>query len=139
MMAKACLREACLAAGVTWKDSPGGQDTHGEFGTVQEWLANQDLRETVRDWLATSDRVPQLAAALTAGPAATVDPAALVTYARDALFDRVAEQASNDELLGEGLAERLAEGAVLPMFGMPSRVRDLFHGFGRDGTKSVSR
>ena len=31
------------------------------------------------------------------------------------------------ELIGDGLAERLAEGGVLPMFGMPSRVRARIH------------
>jgi len=36
---------------------------------------------------------------------------------------------SNPELSGVGVAEKLAEGAILPMYGMPSRTRLLYHGF----------
>ena len=139
VMAKECLRAAFIAAGITWNDSPPGTDTHGEFGTAQGWVDNQDLRARVRKWLATDDTVEAIAAAVTAGPRTGIDPQALVHYARFELADQLERQAINPELLGDGLAERLAEGAVLPMFGMPSRVRDLFHGMDRRGIKSVDR
>ena len=43
------------------------------------------------------------------------------------------------ELAGDGLAERLAEGAVLPMYGMPSRVRLLYHGLGNTDADTIDR
>ena len=139
MMAKECLRRAFEAAGVSWKDSPPGQDTHGEFGLAQTWLDDPDLRQAVESWLATTEQVDQVADALTSGPSTTVARQALIAYARTELIKDVVAQAANPELLGEGLAERLAEGAVLPMFGMPSRVRELFHGIEERGVKTVSR
>ena len=48
-------------------------------------------------------------------------------FARTRLYGTICEAASNAELAGDGLAERLAEGAVLPIYGMPSRSRLLFH------------
>ena len=46
---------------------------------------------------------------------------------RGRLYDDIAQAVANPELTGDGLAERLAEGAILPMYGMPSRSRLLFH------------
>ena len=49
------------------------------------------------------------------------------------LYDRIDEACDHPEIAGDGLAERLAEYAVLPMYGMPSRVRPFYHGLrGRD-------
>ena len=56
-----------------------------------------------------------------------IDQNKLEEYARQDLFNKIDECANNLELTGDGLAERLAEGGVLPMYGMPSRVRDLYH------------
>lgn len=131
LMAKECLRRAFLAAGVTPWDSPVPPDSHGEFGTVSDWNATPARREAIAGWLATSPEVADVASALTAGGSEGVDAAALETFARAVLPGRVAECAANPELAGEGLAQRLAEGATLPMFGMPSRVRVLYHGFRR--------
>ena len=43
------------------------------------------------------------------------------------------------QLTGDGLAERLAEGAVLPMYGMPSRSRVLFHQLRGDRASEIDR
>jgi hypothetical protein len=131
LMAKECLRRAFLAAGVTPWDSPVPPDSHGEFGTVSDWNVTQARRDAVANWLANSPEVGEVALALTAGGSEGIDAAALETFARTTLPGRVADCAANTELAGEGLAQRLAEGATLPMFGMPSRVRVLYHGFRR--------
>jgi hypothetical protein len=51
----------------------------------------------------------------------------LESSARNQLLARITGAAQNLELSGDGLAERLAEGAILPMYGMPSRSRFLYH------------
>jgi len=56
-----------------------------------------------------------------------IDRNELESYARQELFNEINECVNNLELTGDGLAERLAEGGILPMYGMPSRVRDLYH------------
>ena len=57
----------------------------------------------------------------------SIEPNAFELFARYELFQQIENCVNNLELAGEGLAERLAEGGILPMYGMPSRVRDLYH------------
>jgi hypothetical protein len=132
LIAKACLSEAFHEAGVRWHDNPTPPDSHGEFGTVADWLDNPDRRQAVRQWLMASADVPQIVDAILAGTT-ELSIEEMVTYVREELFAQVEECANSTELAGDGLAEKLAEGAILPMYGMPSRVRLLYHGLqGRD-------
>ncbi|MDE0161344.1 MAG: DEAD/DEAH box helicase [Acidimicrobiaceae bacterium] len=126
LVAKECLRRAFLDNGVTCWDSPRPPDSHGEFGLSSSWHDEESIREGIRDWLANADAVADIAAALTSGPGCPAG-ADLEAYARNELHDDISQAAANPELTGEGLAERLAEGAILPMYGMPSRSRLLFH------------
>jgi hypothetical protein len=123
LMAKECLRRAFLAAGVGYCAGPvSPPDSHGQFGPRAGW---EGVRADVAAWLATHPDVLAVAATLTVGSG--VSAARLVQFARSELARRVNACVVNPELGGVGLAERLAEGGVLPMFGMPSRVRALFH------------
>lgn len=126
LMAKECLRRAFRSAGVRWWHSPTPPDSHGEFGTVANW--DNARRAPVTNWLATSSEVREVAAALTVGVEQQIDVGQLEAFARSQLPGEIENCVENNSLTGDGLAERLAEGAVLPMFGMPSRVRLLYHG-----------
>jgi DEAD/DEAH box helicase domain-containing protein len=126
LMAKEALRRAFVAAGVPWWESPVPPDSHGEFGLVNAWNTDSARREAIQRWLESSGEVREIADALTAYPGGA-DRETLEEFARRALFPKITEVANNPELTGEGLAERLAEGAVLPMYGMPSRSRVLYH------------
>lgn len=138
LMAKACLCEAFRDAGVRWWDSPVPPDSHGEFGTVADWQQMDDRRQAVQQWLVSSDRIPAIADAILAGTNG-VSRDDLITYVRSQLFRDVDGCGNNAELGGEGLAERLAEGAILPMYGMPSRVRVLYHGLGDREARTIDR
>lgn len=126
VVAKELLKAAFFAAGVRWWESPVPPDTHGEFGTVSTWLADSARQQAVKNWLETSN-IEEVTAALCSGPGSGVDCSELNRFARGLLYARLNEIVANPELTGEGLAERLAEGGVLPMYGMPSRVRLLYH------------
>ena len=63
----------------------------------------------------------------------------LEAYAREQLHDDISQAATNPELTGDGLAERLAEGAILPMYGMPSRSRLLFHQLRGNTSSEIDR
>ncbi|MFC1924630.1 helicase-related protein [Chloroflexota bacterium] len=127
LIAKECLFEAFRSAGVGWWDSPTPPDSHGEFGTVDDWLNMPDRRQIVKDWLTTSTRVPQIIETILTGIDG-ISVGGITTYIQERLFTNIESCANNTELVGNGLAERLAEGAVLPMYGMPTRVRLLYHG-----------
>jgi hypothetical protein len=133
LAAKECLRRAFQAAGVTTWDDPVPPDSHGEFGTVQLWTTDRpQIQNDIREWLESSAEVDEVARALSVQTNSAGLENRLVEYVRRDLFARVGECALNDALGGLGIAQRLAEGAVLPMFGMPSRTRQLYHGFDFD-------
>jgi hypothetical protein len=124
LIAKETLRRAFRAAGVRWWHSPTPPDSHGEFG---EAAAYTNFQAGVETWLRTSFEVHDVVAALLDGtPGADAD--SLVKFVTQDLPAVIVKALSNSELSGVGTAERLAEGAVLPMYGMPSRTRLLYHG-----------
>ena len=141
LMAKECLRRAFLAAGVTHHAAPKPPDTHGEFGTVEQWEVQPSLPQKVRGWLQTSPEVAQIASALTVGGNTGIAAADLVAFAQNELPGRIDVCLHNKELGGAGVGQRLAEGAILPMFGMPSRTRLLYHSLGSPNSepKTVDR
>jgi DEAD/DEAH box helicase domain-containing protein len=126
LLAKECLRRAFKDAGVTCWEVEKKPDSHGEFGTVKQWKETEERREQVRNWLEKSNQVTEVINSLLVGVEG-IDRNKLEEYARHDLFNKIDECTNNLELTGDGLAERLAEGGVLPMYGMPSRVRDLYH------------
>jgi Lhr-like helicase len=135
LMAKECLRRAFFGAGIRWWDSPIPPDSHGEFGTTENWPS---VRDFVRNWLAMSDEVEMIAEALLTGGNG-ISAAELVAFARNDLMEYIDRCVNNQELIADGLAERLAEAGVLPMFGMPSRVRLLYHGLGKGQFYTIDR
>lgn len=140
LMAKEMLRRAFWEAGVRWWDGPTPPDSHGQLGTVADWISLVDRREAVGSWLRDAEAdAREVARLLACGPGLHADQDLLVRFSTETLFERLCTSASNRELSGVGLAERLAEGAILPMFGMPSRVRLLYHALGRGGPQSMDR
>ncbi|HSI09588.1 MAG TPA: DEAD/DEAH box helicase [Rariglobus sp.] len=137
LAAKECLRRAFIAANVTTWDDPVPPDSHGEFGSNQLWADRPAIAQAVTSWLRTSTEVEIIVTALT--PQTNLDAQALRDYIRIELPDRIAECVADDSLGGPGVAHRLAEGAVLPMFGMPSRTRSLYHGFKGSDSLTVNR
>ena len=126
LVAKECLRLAFLDSGIAWWESPSPPDSHGEFGLADKWNGDESRRDAIRDWLAHASAVTDVASTVASGPGCP-SAADLEAYARYQLHDDISQAATNPELTGDGLAERLAEGAILPMYGMPSRSRMLFH------------
>jgi hypothetical protein len=139
LMAKECLRRAFKVAGVEWSESTRPPDSHGEFGLASTWIDDQNRRNTIREWLAQSREVDEIANALYAGLGTSMPPERLVDYARKQLYSDIKDASVNPEITSEGLAERLAEYAILPMYGMPSRVRLFYHGLRRANSLTIDR
>ena len=137
--AKIALYEAFRAVGVHWHESPMPPDSHGEFGLVSTWVDDAARRDAVRVWLETAPEVRECAEALVYGLDGSVDPDALEEFLRKDLIERIDAAANDPELPGDGLAERLAEAAILPMYGMPSRSRSLYHQLVRDKPHTIDR
>jgi DEAD/DEAH box helicase domain-containing protein len=124
LFAKECLRRAFRSIGVRWSHGPTPPDSHGEFGKREDW---GNVSEQIRDWLENSPEVPEIVDALLT-EVTGVKRDELIKWIRNDLYDQIQECIDNPEITGLGLAETLAEKGLLPMYGMPSRVRDFYHG-----------
>jgi len=138
LLAKECLRRAFRYAGMRWWHSPKPPDSHGEFGlavdintqigwaqnraAVSSWLVNQknSQEEVIKALISTSDTK-------------------LLHWLENDLISLIDNVLANQEIIGDGMAERLAEGAILPMYGMPSRTRLLYHRLTKEGAQTIDR
>jgi hypothetical protein len=103
-----------------------GDNVHGEFGTVGQWV---DHRQTVVDWIAANaasiNDIARNILRRTAMDNAT-GVAELVRYVTTALITRIDNIVISSKA-HDALSERLASHGTLPMFGFPTRSRFLFH------------
>ncbi|PXF58925.1 MAG: DEAD/DEAH box helicase [Candidatus Methanogaster sp.] len=126
LLAKECLRRAFRNAGVRWWHCPTTPpDSHGEFGFVEKW---HEVQQQVLNWLRTDDSRDDVIRALV-GNVDQREIGGWLDYLSNKLPESIDGASTNPELAGAGigLAERLAEGGILPMYGMPSRSRLLYH------------
>ncbi|MFG1768318.1 DEAD/DEAH box helicase [Nocardia salmonicida] len=102
-----------------------GRNVHGPFGTVSGWLL---VRDDIRVWLAGNDRAKRHAGQVLLQGASPGAPSVddLVSWATSRLYSKIEEVVANAPDSGP-LSQSLAERGVLPMFGFPTRVRNLHH------------
>ena len=103
-----------------------GGSTHGEFGTRELWTS---CRSFVSQWLISSSSleiIRSIAHALS-----PFFEQYLVTWALDQtkLLSAMDVALTNPNIATDDTAECLAETGLLPMYGMPTRDRQLFSGF----------
>lgn len=139
IIARRLLRKAWLAkafeniradfrrAGIPYPGDDSAPDIHGEFISTGDYFDTaQNWQKTLRSELAatTEDR-DRFAAALTSDSEILLSE--VVSLKPEDLLDeihRAIQLLGND--VREGLAHTLAEAGLLPMFGMPTRVRNLY-------------
>lgn len=121
LMAKEILRRAFLETGLSWTNTSQTPDTHGEMGLLDDSMQNID---SVERWIGGNDKyIERIASIITRG--SRVSCKSLIEYVHD-LPQKMRETVNSDEFIAETLAHRLSEAGVLPMFGMPTSVRDLY-------------
>lgn len=121
LVAKEVLRRAFLDAGISWTATSREPDTHGEMGTLGD--ADKNI-ESVHKWISQNGGViKQVVRAITTG--AGVSAEALLDYVLT-LPKLIEKAVGSTEFVAPTLAHRLAEAGILPMFGMPTSVRELY-------------
>jgi len=133
LLAKECLRTAFKSIGVRWWNCPvSPPDSHGEFGFASEW---HQYKPQINNWLAgNQEEIRDIINTLVKDSSGEY-----FNWVQNKLESLIDHVVGHPEISGEGLAERLAEGAVLPMFGMPSRTRLLYHRLLKDRELTISR
>lgn len=94
---------------------------HGIFGSTREWDAN---RPAVASWLSRAPDVSEIAMRFCSHT--KVDPATLERWVRSTLASDIDRATQSPFFAHEELSEVLANNGILPMFGFPTRVRDLY-------------
>ena len=138
LLAKECLRQAFKSAGMRWWHSPRPPDSHGEFGLALDpaskvgWAQN---REDVVSWLEQERDAQQSVVRILVGDSNND----YIQWLKKELPSLIDYSHNSDELTADGLAERLAEAAILPMFGMPSKTRVMYHRLTGEGELTIDR
>jgi DEAD/DEAH box helicase domain-containing protein len=121
LVAKEVLRRACLGRGVSWIDTSAEPDTHGEMGMLTEAEGNINF---IDKWIQDHKvEVEHIANMITRGSHVPID--SILEYSAG-LAQKMRDAVGNNEFTATTLASRLAEAGVLPMFGMPTSVRNLY-------------
>jgi DEAD/DEAH box helicase domain-containing protein len=123
LAAKEALRLAFLILKKRWHECLK-TDTHGEFGTVDTYDSDA-LRAAIND-NRIRNSIKSACGAIANG--AGLQPNKLESYIYSGLIDDISKAVAGDrEFVEQNLAHRLAEAGVLPMYGMPTRVRALYY------------
>ena len=127
LIIKETLRQVFKKAGMIGLDDLKKIDTHGEFGTVESWKNNKsNIKDKINEQLQSFDSLDTVIENITFG-IQDIEKEKIKTFIQNNLFNEIESVAKNQNP-DMGLAEALAEKNLLPMFGMPSRVRYLYHG-----------
>lgn len=107
------------------KDSGNNDSVHGNFGTVDLWEHNKQI---VEEWLLKNKQeVKRIITIVCQGTEiAEKQKKEIYNYICEQLIDKISEIASSDNYTQEYLSERLANAGLLPMFGFPTRTRNLY-------------
>lgn len=117
---------------------------HGEFGKTDHW---EKYMESVQEWITHNrEEIEKTIEALKPDidQKKKQDLADWISSnTDDGFMAKVNQVIENDEIATIDISEKLAEGGVLPMFGMPTSVRNLYHEIDFDGRdyslKSIDR
>lgn len=105
---------------------PGSSDSvHGNFGTISEWGANKEI---VYEWLNNNnDKIKHIIKVVTRGTELTEKQRTeIYDFIKNDLIDKISEIVESPEYTQDNLSERLANAGMLPMFGFPTRTRNLY-------------
>ena len=108
------------------KSKVGTKDSvHGNFGTVDEWQTNKRI---LSDWLLDNEsEVDRIITVVTCGTEISLKQKnEIKEYIYNNLIDRITEIAVSEDFTQEFLSERLANAGLLPMYGFPTRTRNLY-------------
>ena len=125
LAAKESLRLAFLEMGSRWHDIRKSSDVHGEFGAIASLDQNAlNQLEKLINSPAFSIKTKHICDTLIVGT--TVNSSKLQNYIHSELINKLKEICKSDEYAETNIANRLAEGGILPMYGMPTRSRNLY-------------
>lgn len=118
-----------------------GDSVHGEFGPFDAWTQPPPLRpsgyagatvaDIIQEWIDQHPaEIARMCDALLVGTRMAANPTARadsLRWTQASLVTEITAATTNQSLIQEALSERLANRGILPMFGFPTRSRNLYH------------
>lgn len=102
------------------------ESVHGSFGLVSTWESNN--KQVVEKWI--DDNTGHILHIIDVVTQCTdisdIDKDVIMHYIQNDLVNRISEIANSSEYTQTFLSERLANAGLLPMFGFPTRTRNLY-------------
>lgn len=101
------------------------ESVHGSFGSISDWKNNAPRVQT---WINTnSDKIEHIIETVTRGTDLSVlQKEEIRNFITVSLVDRITAVCNSNEFTQDDLSERLANAGMLPMFGFPTRTRNLY-------------
>ena len=115
------------------------QDTHGEFGSYDDFSTELSITRT--EFVNLVNRVLAKDEIILLAQHLNFSDDYYANFQGEFIYNEISTKLSQLEIKPLGLAECLAEAGLLPMYGMPTRTRSLYHDYknGNGDFSSMSR
>lgn len=134
LLAKEIFRRAFLTIPINVSNNEEKSSVHGQFGATDNWST---YRPQVISWVNNNrQHVEDVIGALIT-PELITQRSNFVNWVCDTatnngLIGKTDSIINNEEISTTDVSEKLAEGGILPMFGMPTTVKELYHGIDKN-------
>ncbi len=118
------LRRAFAALPINLQPDKTADDIHGVFGCTGDWAAV--YKSHVASFLNSSPEVSQVVASMIVGTPFANEAVEFTLALKEELISKIDTAVRKSERADYPLSLHLAEQGLLPMFGFPTRVRELF-------------
>jgi len=129
LIAKEILRRAYVEKGIdiTFDDK---SSVHGEFGSVDSWTT---YKPEIINWINVNRTAIEATVDALITPQLQSKKDEFVNWIADTttpngLIEKAESIINNEEISSNDISEKFAEGGILPMFGMPTTIKNLYHG-----------
>ncbi|MCX6173990.1 MAG: DEAD/DEAH box helicase [Ignavibacteriales bacterium] len=132
LLAKEIFRKAYIDESIDITNDEKSS-VHGEFGNIGDAQMNwTDYKAQIIHWINNSRTKIEATIDALITPALQVRRNDLITWITDTtgangLIEKAQSIINNEEIATTDVSEKLAEGGILPMFGMPTTIRNLYH------------
>ncbi len=139
LISKEVLRQAFSTLSLQIKEDslelPRSQrmtSVHGEFGKTYHWPKYENI---VTQWISTNSSEINNIISILKPESDSQRKQELADWIKNknGLISKINQVIQNDEISTNDISQKLAEGGILPMFGMPTSVRNLYHEINFDG------
>jgi len=132
LLAKEILRRAYVETNIDIT-SDNKSSVHGEFGSVESWTI---YKPEISNWINENKTTIEQTVDALLTPQLQNKRDEFVNWVSDTttpngLIEKAESIINNEEIASNDISEKFAEGGILPMFGMPTTVKNLYHGINR--------